>query len=290
MEYREGAGLMVFCQMEVTGRNDPDPAAAILAQNLIAYVASWKPAPRRTVLYAGDDRGKQHLEATGITAAPYDRAKLTSNTILVAAPGSGTVLAPDTNSLEAWLKAGGKLLAIGLGQEELNSLLPGSAGGSPASSNSFSQGPISTTTREHISAYFEPFPFSFGTTADLGCFTGINPGDLLNHDPRNFPLISGGARIFGDGALAQTEQGNIVLCQIAPWDFTDDQPNLKRTHRRVSFLLSRLLANLGATSTTPLLERFHDPVTDPASKNRCLAGLYLDTPEEWDDPYRHFRW
>jgi hypothetical protein len=23
---------------------------------------------------------------------------------------------------------------------------------------------------------------------------------------------------------------------------------------------------------------------------KMLDGLYLDTPEEWDDPYRFFRW
>jgi hypothetical protein len=91
-------------------------------------------------------------------------------------------------------------------------------------------------------------------------------------------------------AEAQIQAGQILLCQIAPWDFSDTPSNLKRTHRRVSFLLSRLLANLGATSSTSLLQRFHEPVSDPALQNRCLSGLYLDTPEEWDDPYRHFRW
>jgi hypothetical protein len=25
-------------------------------------------------------------------------------------------------------------------------------------------------------------------------------------------------------------------------------------------------------------------------EKRWLEGLYLDTPEEWDDPYRFFRW
>jgi len=29
---------------------------------------------------------------------------------------------------------------------------------------------------------------------------------------------------------------------------------------------------------------------DPPSQGRWLAGLYLDEPEEWDDPYRFFRW
>jgi hypothetical protein len=41
---------------------------------------------------------------------------------------------------------------------------------------------------------------------------------------------------------------------------------------------------------TPLLERFRAPV-DPAGKEqRWLEGFYLDQPEEWDDPYRFFRW
>jgi hypothetical protein len=26
------------------------------------------------------------------------------------------------------------------------------------------------------------------------------------------------------------------------------------------------------------------------SEKRWLDGLYLDVPEEWDDPYRFFRW
>ena len=25
-------------------------------------------------------------------------------------------------------------------------------------------------------------------------------------------------------------------------------------------------------------------------RQRWLEGLYLDTPEEWDDPYRFFGW
>jgi len=32
-----------------------------------------------------------------------------------------------------------------------------------------------------------------------------------------------------------------------------------------------------------------EPITDP-TEGRWLDGLYLDVPEEWDDPYRFFRW
>ncbi|HEV8541464.1 MAG TPA: hypothetical protein VGR78_03645, partial [Verrucomicrobiae bacterium] len=60
-------------------------------------------------------------------------------------------------------------------------------------------------------------------------------------------------------------------------------------YRRVSFALSRLLANLGAASTTPVLTRFHSGPSS-ADEKRWLKGLYVDQPEEWDDPYRFFRW
>src|SRR5262249_10312132 len=38
MEYREGRGMIVFCQMDVTGRTDADPAAETLTRNLLQYL------------------------------------------------------------------------------------------------------------------------------------------------------------------------------------------------------------------------------------------------------------
>jgi hypothetical protein len=42
--------------------------------------------------------------------------------------------------------------------------------------------------------------------------------------------------------------------------------------------------------STPLLNFFRSPVEASRSEQRWLDGLYLDTPEEWDNPYRFFRW
>ena len=50
---------------------------------------------------------------------------------------------------------------------------------------------------------------------------------------------------------------------------------------------------MGAAGTTPLLDRFATPLdgrVDTNTEGRWLNGLYLDVPEEWDDPYRFFRW
>ncbi|HMF15795.1 MAG TPA: hypothetical protein VKE98_01255, partial [Gemmataceae bacterium] len=73
------------------------------------------------------------------------------------------------------------------------------------------------------------------------------------------------------------------------WQFDNSkQMNLRRTFRRASCLVTRLAANMGASGSTPILARFCRPAE--ASEKRWLEGLYLDVPQEWDDPYRFFRW
>jgi hypothetical protein len=66
--------------------------------------------------------------------------------------------------------------------------------------------------------------------------------------------------------------------------------NLRRTFRRTACLVTRLTANLGVPTATPLLERLRTPLAAEDHERRCLTGIYLDVPEEWDDPYRFFRW
>ena len=78
---------------------------------------------------------------------------------------------------------------------------------------------------------------------------------------------------------------------MPPWLFEGSrQFNVRRTYRHASFLVARLLGNLGVAGSAPILDRFHRPVSQLELKKRWNAGLYLDQPEEWDDPYRFFRW
>jgi hypothetical protein len=110
-----------------------------------------------------------------------------------------------------------------------------------------------------------------------------------NRDPREVSLVSGGAALVGDGVLAKADNADVVFCQLVPWQFDPTkQMNLKRTFRRSSFLLTRLAANMAVAGSTPVLARFRTPVEK--GERRWLEGLYLDVPEEWDDPYRFFRW
>jgi hypothetical protein len=269
VEYREGRGMVLFCQMDVSGRTQSDPAAERLARNMIDYVAAWKPIPRRTVLYAGDAAGKRHLERMGLSLGSYEGGRLSAQKVLVLGPGAGRKLSAGKAAIAAWLKAGGHLLAIGLEQEDADKLLPL---------------PVTMKKAEHISTFFEPF------AADSP-LAGIGPADVHNRDPRQLPLVARGADIVGNGVLAQAEDRSVVFCQLVPWEFDyRRQYNLKRTYRRASFLVARLLAGMGAGGSTPLLARFASPVAADGSERRWLDGLYLDQPEELDDPYRFFRW
>jgi hypothetical protein len=271
LEYHEGQGLVFFCQMDVTGRTETDPAAERLARNVLGYVSAFKPATNRSIVYAGDPAGLKHLQQAGFVVEPYANGTLKGDRVLVVAPGGASAVSNEKATLASWLKQDGRVLALGLEDKEAATFLPMS---------------ISTKQTEHISSYFEPFPLS-SPLAGIGC------ADIHNRDPRNFPLVGGEAKVVGDGILACGENGHVVFCQMLPWQFNNKQQNTKRTFRRTSSLLTRLLGNLGAQSQTPLLERFSKPVklTDGQSpEKRWLNGFYLDVPEEWDDPYRFFGW
>jgi len=269
LEYREGKGMVLFCQMDVTGRTERDPAAESLARNILEYVAAWKAAPSRKALYVGDPAGKSHLESAGVSLGSYEGGNLSADQVLVVGPGGGQTLSANAAAIADWLKAGGHLLAIGLDEENANAFLPFK---------------VRMKKAEHIATCFEPFGIK-------SLLAGIGPADVHNRDPRELPLVSEGASAVGNGVLARAESANVVFCQLAPWQFDyKQQYNLKRTYRRASFLVTRLLADMGVAGSGPLLARFHSPVDTAKLEKRWLDGLYLDAPEEMDDPYRFFRW
>lgn len=272
LEYRGGKGMAIFCQLDVTGRTEADPVADQLAARIVQYADDWKPDPLRSVVYAGEPAGKKFLESAGVNVAEFPAGDLPTERLLVAGPGAGPILAPHASGVATFISAGGKVLCIGLDQQSLASFLPFS---------------VSTRQAEHINAVFDPpslaSPFAY-----------IGPADVMDRGPRPIPLIAGGADVLGDGVLAAApagHSGSVVFCQLVPWQFDYVKAyGVKRSYRRSACLLNRLLANLGAAGATPILDRIHSPVSAPETEKRYLSGLYLDTPEEMDDPYRFFRW
>jgi hypothetical protein len=267
MEYREGEGTVLFCQMDVTGRTETDPAAMNLVRNIIQYVSAWKPSATRKALYAGHYAGKSHLESVGIAPVAGENGPLTADHVLIVGPDGGKQLAGRAAAISDWLKGGGNLVALGLDEAEANAFLPEM---------------VHMKKAEHISSYFE-------AAGRDSLFAGIGPADVHVREPRDLNLVSGGATVVGNGVIARAEKENVIFSQLVPWEFDHKQQNTKRTYRRASFLVTRLLANMGVSGPTPILQRFRNPTVAKWGK-RWMEGLYLDSPEEWDDPYRFFRW
>ena len=267
MAYREGNGMVLFCQLDVTGRSETEPAARNLVANLLEYVTTWKPRLQRQAFYAGAPAGREHLEAAGFPLRAYDGGEIPADSVLVFGPDSQT-LAAHKNAIDAFLASGGRMLAVALTQKDVDAVLSAQVSMRPA---------------EHINAFFDP------PTMD-SLRVGVGPADVHSRDPRTLWLVAEGADVVDNGVLAVASGAEIVFCQVAPWQFEyRNDFGLKRTFRRTSFLVTRLLANLGVQGSTPLLTRFASP-PEESEPGRWLHGFYLDEPEEWDDPYRFFRW
>src|SRR5262249_6204836 len=139
LEYREGKGMVLFCQVDVSGRTDPDPAAVVLTRNILDYVSALKPFLRRKILYRGVPPVRRHLDRAGFSPEVYARAKLTTARVLIIGPGGGRELAADARAVAEWLKGGGHLLTLGLDGSEAGAFLPFK---------------VVTRKQEHVAAYF----------------------------------------------------------------------------------------------------------------------------------------
>ena len=102
---------------------------------------------------------------------------------------------------------------------------------------------------------------------------GLSNADWAWHGQMSFhalPVASDGNQAL---RIIRHGKGVIVFWQVPPWMMDEAaKPYLRTTKRRANAMAARLLANLGAASSG-------FPET-----------LYLDLPENVDDPYRFFKW
>ena len=129
MEYREGQGLVIFCQMDVTGRTGSRSGRRTAgAEHHCPTPAPWKPAAQRTILYAGGPAGRKHLQQAGFAVEPYTAGALKADRVLVVSPGGPAALAADKDAIATWLKQDGRVLALGLDSTEVECVSAGQGG------------------------------------------------------------------------------------------------------------------------------------------------------------------
>jgi hypothetical protein len=210
MEYREGAGLVLFCQLDVTGRTEPDPAAERIVRNLLTYVQSDLPSvPRRGLLYLGDPWGKRHLEHVGFQPETFRRELLTADKVLVIGKGGEQALAAHQQAVADFLQNGGAMVILGLTGPECQQFLPLQ---------------IQTKEREHLTAYFPPQSWKH-------VFAGVASADIHNRAPCPVPLVSSEAESLADGLLAELRLpsgGRVIFFQLPPYQLSRSEGRVAR--------------------------------------------------------------
>ena len=268
MVYREGKGMVLFCQMDVTGRTENDPAAETLAGNIFRYVSNWKATPTdRKAIYVGDPAGEMHLKHCGIVPAAYQAGKLSPADVLVVGSGGGKTLAAGAKAVRAFIQGGGRVLALGLDEEEAKALLPA----------------VETKNEEHISTFFKPF-------SRHSLLAGIGPADVFDAGAEHPPLVTGGAGVIGGGILAKAHDANVLFFQLPPYAVTSAEgaaqtftvesagspPGLKHNATFTLGTCSTSAGLMGELTTTPLSRPDWLPRAKweaEAGKTYTIAGL-----------------
>lgn len=257
LECTHGKGHIVFCQLDVTGRTADEPAALTICVNLLRHLDAARPTSARPVMYSGNADGLDLLKRLGHEPGPYE-ATSAAAALVVLGPGH------QAQHLDAAVAAGARVFCLGLSSADLDRAF--------TQKIETKEGPAISQPLNHAG----PATEGIGT-ADLHWRTAPSIAALPTHTPSGPAL-----------AVLPRGKGQIVLCQAAPWMFDyEKKPYLRTTYRRNVFLVSRLLANLGARAHCPIIDRFARP---PKTPEPWLDALYLQNPIADDDPYRYYRW
>lgn len=250
LEYREGKGRILFCQAEVTGRTETEPAANLLAANLLKYIRTVNAPVYSSFAVIGGEVFRKALEKRnlkGMTESPA-----AADVILV---GPGAKGYPDLTEM---VRAGKRVAAFGLSAEEIRRILPG-------------------VKAENVKA-------GASQIADLKApeLRGISNMDSYFQHRLDYAAVDG-----KEIAVLRIGKGSAVIVGVAPWMLDYNKFfRLRSSFRRRAFLMSQILRNAGIASESVLLEHF----ASEAQKEPWKNSYYLQDPISGDDPYRYYHW
>ena len=253
LEYRDAKGVIVFCQMDVTGRTESEPAAERLCYNLVNYLDKATVDNQRKVYYTGNEKGTKLLKRLGVEFIPYNAQVLNDQSLLVVGPEAKL-----KGDLTEHVKSGGNAICLGLNAAEINEL--GINGIKVKDSTEFCKSIEDFSTPE---------------------FAGISNSELYWRTKLPLAAIQNTDK-YSNKALKKIKsgKGTIILSQIAPWmlDYKKHK-NLRNMFRRNVFLTSRLLANLGvAYKQTKLRATFNQKVS-PNDYKLPQKWVALESPK-----------
>lgn len=235
LQWRSGNGSILFCQMDLSGRTENDPAADRLFLNLLSPVPSRTPSPGK-VFYSGNPEGAGLLRELGHSASPWTgKVENGKPAILVLGSGFDPAIRPDELR-----KQGIDVVTFGLSAEESNRAL--------GKADAFAARTV--------------LPDPALPDTGRGLLSGVTRADLYWRG--EIPIAAYTGRGNGNEALLLLPRsggtGALAMLQATPKMFENsDSRYFRKTIRRNRYLAGRLLYNLGARTEDGLLRTLSRP-------------------------------
>ena len=235
LEKVEGTGRILFCQLDVTGRSEPEPVADALTIKLVNDLQRANVAAPQPVRVLGTE-AQALCDSLGIKIAE-------TGGILVASSGAKL-----PGNLKQQVADGLRVLCLGMKSDEVNAWSPVA---------------ISTVSTNAFFTRIEK------ATTELN---GLCNADWAWHGTMTFDAFPVTAENNQALKVIHHGKGCVIFWQVTPAMIDEiKRPYLRTSKRRANAMAARLLGNLGAAF-------------EPS------RTLYLDTPQNVDDPYRYYRW
>jgi len=299
--WRHGQGEVLFCQLDLVGRIGREPAADLVAGNLLRYLtAPQEPRTEKTAVCL-DKADAEKIEAFGFSAAAVGDALDPTRNVLVVTGAQSQALAARRERVSAFLAGGGDMLVLYATEQLLDD--PLFAGRVKAQPVRTSAGSIGVQNHPLLRGA-GPQNLHWRATVDLV--------KVASEDKAFVPLLDGLMGVLPCG------KGRIVLFQVEPKRMTDLaavkqldplagevdkrtkqlkykpltderlQNNRRRTLWHVNRLHSLLLANLNLRSSNALVQRLCEikPTmpTTPVNEWVVLGPIPPVTPDENANP------
>ena len=234
LEYVEGRGRVVFCQLDVTSRTEVDPAAKRIVANLLTYLDGAKPPAYRRVFHVGGQASGEVLKDLGVRHVPYESHTGSGRTLATFVVGPGGIPGATVEYRDAFAR-GATVIALGLDGAALDRIAPGA---------------LRATSKPTVPSFVSDFSSPH--------LRGISNAELHWKTKLELPALDGAGADHNEALrVVKVGAGTLVACQAAPWMFDcEKKPYLRTTYRRNVFLVSRLVYNAGARGTTGLLMKF----------------------------------
>lgn len=263
MELELGSGLVVMCQLDLEDHYYQDPAARLLARQIIDYARTnaFRVKPTAKTHYVNGASTVVLITNTlGVICNSYGTALDTAAALNIVGPGASIT----STDVASYLAGGGRIV-----------FAPHS------SSPGYGLNITIAVQNNYYGSLLPPTNWVEGA--------GVSASDVRFRTTHNTYLVSGGGNWerAADGQLARTNINNgvAIFCQINPDQFSADTATYFRfTRWRQARALAQVLANMGARF------RMDRAYFAPSSTESYYHADYRADFDYGDDPYRYYRW